>query len=623
MKFLCPNCKQKYQISDEKIRGRTLKMNCRRCSHAIVIRGDQLAAEPRRAAIPAAGKGPASAAASPKPRPRASQGSRPQATAAPPSSRPPAAELWHIAINDVPVGPMKRDEVAQKIASGAANGRSLCWREGFDDWRPLEEVPELAPLLRRPHSPPPMPARSLPRGTPEAPRPVRPPTQRALPSRSKPDAARPTAGADAAPLAARLGGAAAPTLDDVTDAHTEDEPTRVGSSLDLRRLEEEERRIAEEERRLEEEKRKEARTHTPTPASEPEAEKQSAPDSPDSPDSPDERAEAHARTTKEPPLTASLAGEDEAFDPFASDRASTPAPPDDEAEPSGASEPAPTPAETAEPAALAASASFAAPAPERRRGLPFGAWVLLAGAMTFGATLAVMVGIKLFDESPTPVVTATGTEPATADTRPMADPELVLPDSEGAAEKDDETLAVEDEGGNAAEQTAPVKAQTKSSGATRPAASTRTPEKAASTNSGSTPRQLTAAEEARLRQFEDDGAGAAPIAASKRNSVLAQDSRGGGGELTSKQVRSVVNRERAMVQRCYETATRAAGQAPSLRIDVDIVVGGSGTVTSATARGPGFGSLNDCIERTVRRWRFPAAGGTSRLSVPFVFQGQD
>ena len=43
MKFLCPNCKAKYQISDEKIAGRTLKMDCRRCNHPIVIRGDKSA----------------------------------------------------------------------------------------------------------------------------------------------------------------------------------------------------------------------------------------------------------------------------------------------------------------------------------------------------------------------------------------------------------------------------------------------------------------------------------------------------------------------------------------------------------------------------------------------------
>ena len=39
MKFLCGNCKAKYQIADEKISGRTLRMKCRRCNHDIIIKG--------------------------------------------------------------------------------------------------------------------------------------------------------------------------------------------------------------------------------------------------------------------------------------------------------------------------------------------------------------------------------------------------------------------------------------------------------------------------------------------------------------------------------------------------------------------------------------------------------
>ena len=58
-------------------------------------------------------------------------------------------DLWHVAIKDVPVGPMTRDELARKIDAGAVTAESLCWREGMDDWRPLGELPELSQLLRR------------------------------------------------------------------------------------------------------------------------------------------------------------------------------------------------------------------------------------------------------------------------------------------------------------------------------------------------------------------------------------------------------------------------------------------------------------------------------------------
>ena len=38
MKFLCDQCKAKYQISDEKVAGKTVRMKCRKCGHQIEVR---------------------------------------------------------------------------------------------------------------------------------------------------------------------------------------------------------------------------------------------------------------------------------------------------------------------------------------------------------------------------------------------------------------------------------------------------------------------------------------------------------------------------------------------------------------------------------------------------------
>lgn len=38
MKFLCDNCKAKYQIADDKVAGKTVRMKCRKCGHLIEIR---------------------------------------------------------------------------------------------------------------------------------------------------------------------------------------------------------------------------------------------------------------------------------------------------------------------------------------------------------------------------------------------------------------------------------------------------------------------------------------------------------------------------------------------------------------------------------------------------------
>src|SRR4051812_1276901 len=204
MKFLCGNCKAKYQIADEKVTGRTLRMKCRRCDHDILIDGHSMPAShppaptmapaPRRggvSVIPGPGRGGSGAHVQPKP-PRAPGIPAPPARALT-RSQPPSAlsadfrrhvaappevpqrsapyDLWHVAIQDVPVGPMTRDELARKIDAGAVTPESLCWREGMDDWRPLGDLPELAQLLRRPRD------ASRPRGEPARP-------QRGEPSRT-------------------------------------------------------------------------------------------------------------------------------------------------------------------------------------------------------------------------------------------------------------------------------------------------------------------------------------------------------------------------------------------------------------------------------------------------------
>lgn len=37
MKFICDNCKAKYQIGDEKVAGKMVRMQCRRCGHLIQV----------------------------------------------------------------------------------------------------------------------------------------------------------------------------------------------------------------------------------------------------------------------------------------------------------------------------------------------------------------------------------------------------------------------------------------------------------------------------------------------------------------------------------------------------------------------------------------------------------
>lgn len=119
MKFYCDNCHAKYAIADEKVRGKILKVRCKKCSHVITVR------EPR---------APAGAA------------SKPQAP------RPPAAPAqieWHYAINGQSFGPFKEADLAAMFASGELDDACYLWHDGFPSWKPAREVPEFVSALNR------------------------------------------------------------------------------------------------------------------------------------------------------------------------------------------------------------------------------------------------------------------------------------------------------------------------------------------------------------------------------------------------------------------------------------------------------------------------------------------
>ena len=180
MKFLCDNCKAKYQIADEKVAGKTVRMKCRKCGHQIEVRAAvtetsvvDVAADARRRrrrrAAPAAKSGLATSLSAAKPRAPVGSASRrpsgalagafqrtvqdaPQTSPCPSASNSPVelsvTDEWYVAINGVPVGPVRISELRRKAAVGAVTEESLCWQEGLEEWRPVRSIPELAALVR-------------------------------------------------------------------------------------------------------------------------------------------------------------------------------------------------------------------------------------------------------------------------------------------------------------------------------------------------------------------------------------------------------------------------------------------------------------------------------------------
>ena len=300
MKFLCDQCKAKYQIADEKVSGKTLRMKCRKCGHIIEIRAAteatasgetvqvsslsddaaaSLLARPSQPPPPAANPVAARPSA-PKPTspPRAVAINAAQKTAAPrpitgfnaprtapgkdltpkqPAASPLASafnkqvsistatnvessqsaseggpdvptEEWYVAIDDVPVGPIRLSELRSKYAQGTARDESLVWREGYEEWRPLRSLPDLYRVVKEEVSG----AQAQPRGSSLLPNSQRssPPRTTAPSAPARPSARpvstpAPRAGGNVIPFVQPRGGAAARKIEE-----DDDEATQIGPS---------------------------------------------------------------------------------------------------------------------------------------------------------------------------------------------------------------------------------------------------------------------------------------------------------------------------------------------------------------------------------------------------------
>jgi len=113
MKIECDKCGAKYSIADDKVRGKTFKIRCKKCSNVIIVRDK-------------AGGGDAAESEAPADEPG-----------------------WHLAIGGETVGPLTEAEVREKHAAGEIDRETSVWQEGFEDWLPLGEVAAFADLAER------------------------------------------------------------------------------------------------------------------------------------------------------------------------------------------------------------------------------------------------------------------------------------------------------------------------------------------------------------------------------------------------------------------------------------------------------------------------------------------
>lgn len=577
MKFLCDNCKAKYQIADDKVVGKTVRMKCRKCGHQIEVRAavTETSVSADAPTADAAGHakaktGLATSLSAQKPRaPAAPQGARPagggggalagafqrnvesepapsalttvMAQATQQTLDPSASDEWYVAINGVPVGPVRLSEIRRKAATGTVTEDSLCWQEGLEEWRPVRSVPELAAIVREAAqgnrvsivSPPDPRISSIPKPpAPAAPTPARAPEAPQAPR--APEPARPAAAAarnNVVPFQARG--------ERVERIEFEDVPAAKpigGAAAAL------------------------APSIAPNPFA-PNANPFAPSTNPFAPAAP-----VPAEPAPAPAPIAAVA------DPFAVPPAAAPA-----------SAVVDTGSSAAQLDAALASAPVAAiaPAAAPANRVPLWFWPVLIAALVFSGTAAFFI----FGRQPPPqqiIVQAPPTveTPKAADTAPadVPPPQAVEP---------------------AASASAAVVAKPTAGGAV-----TAKPTPTAATSEGKKTADLSSLL---------PGSGGPSTGPGTTGG-------GSGGGLDSASVQRVVRDRQAGVKRsCWERGGN--DQKSSANVTVAVNVAANGTVSGASASGDDP-VVAKCIEGQVRSWTFPAPGSPTTVNIPFHFVRQ-
>ncbi len=124
MKIVCESCQAKYSIADEKVAGKVFKIRCKRCGEVIIVRGDQ---QPDQ------------------------QEAQPEIEAGgAPAVDIPADAIWHVVINGEQFGPYVPAQIGEMLAINQIDWEAFVWREGFDNWLPAADVPELVDAIMGP-----------------------------------------------------------------------------------------------------------------------------------------------------------------------------------------------------------------------------------------------------------------------------------------------------------------------------------------------------------------------------------------------------------------------------------------------------------------------------------------
>jgi predicted Zn finger-like uncharacterized protein len=123
MKITCQSCQSKYNVADEKVQGKIVKIRCRKCGATIVVNGT----------------GGASANGTAGADTTAQQGAAPGAAG--------DAAQWHVNVADNDQRNMTMAELVDAYNTGVVTQDTFIWTDGMDDWKPLAEVEAVVAAL--------------------------------------------------------------------------------------------------------------------------------------------------------------------------------------------------------------------------------------------------------------------------------------------------------------------------------------------------------------------------------------------------------------------------------------------------------------------------------------------
>ncbi len=62
-------------------------------------------------------------------------------------------DIWYVAVNGQQQGPFSQAFIQQSLSGGVYSQETLVWRQGFDAWQPIAQVPELLATSASPSPP--------------------------------------------------------------------------------------------------------------------------------------------------------------------------------------------------------------------------------------------------------------------------------------------------------------------------------------------------------------------------------------------------------------------------------------------------------------------------------------